>query len=131
MKRKFFLILLAFIFILPFQNNVLADVKVDGYFRSDGTYVQPHYRSDPDGNFDNNWSTEGNVNPYTGKPGTKERYSDPNVVYYEGKYYRIPEESSASNFYDYLWVGLIIFIPLWFLKAYISIKWEEKKKSRI
>ena len=34
-----------------------------------GTYVRPHYRSDPDGVFGNNWSTSGNVNPHTGKPG--------------------------------------------------------------
>jgi hypothetical protein len=50
-----------------------ADVKVKGYYRKDGTYIRPHYRSNPDGNFYNNWSTVGNVNPYTGKPGTKRR----------------------------------------------------------
>ncbi len=48
-----------------------ADVYVRGYYRSNGTYVQPHYRSDPDGNPHNNWSTYPNVNPYTGKRGTK------------------------------------------------------------
>jgi hypothetical protein len=48
-----------------------GDVSVRGYFRRDGTYVQPHMRSAPDGNFWNNWSTKGNVNPYTGQPGTK------------------------------------------------------------
>src|SRR5262245_33139475 len=46
-------------------------VHVNGYYRSNGTYVQPHYRSAPDGNFYNNWSTKGNVNPFTGEPGTK------------------------------------------------------------
>jgi hypothetical protein len=46
-------------------------VHVRGYVRKDGTYVPPHYRSAPDGNFYNNWSTKGNVNPYTGEPGTK------------------------------------------------------------
>jgi len=46
-------------------------VRVKGYTRKDGTYVAPHVRSRPDGNFDNNWSTKGNVNPYTGKPGTR------------------------------------------------------------
>ncbi|MBL7186835.1 MAG: hypothetical protein ISS70_10970 [Phycisphaerae bacterium] len=48
-----------------------AAVRVRGYFRRNGTYVRPHYRSNPDGNFWNNWSTIGNVNPYTGKVGTK------------------------------------------------------------
>ena len=46
-------------------------VYVRGYFRKNGTYVAPHYRSAPDGNFYNNWSTKGNVNPYIGEPGTK------------------------------------------------------------
>lgn len=46
-------------------------VSVKGYTRKDGTYVAPHKRSAPDGNFSNNWSTAGNVNPYTGKIGTK------------------------------------------------------------
>jgi len=50
---------------------VSAQVRVRGHFRRDGTYVQPHYRSYPDGNFYNNWSTKGNVNPYTGAPGTR------------------------------------------------------------
>ncbi|ABP60020.1 hypothetical protein Ent638_1339 [Enterobacter sp. 638] len=49
-----------------------SNVHVNGYFRSNGTYVQPHYRSAPDHNFYNNWSTKGNTNPYTGKIGTKE-----------------------------------------------------------
>src|SRR5229473_473291 len=48
-----------------------GSVYVRGYIRKDGTYVQPYMRSAPDGNFWNNWSTIGNVNPYTGEPGTK------------------------------------------------------------
>jgi hypothetical protein len=47
-----------------------ADVYVRGYYRSNGTYVQPHWRSSPDGNFSNNWSAYPNVNPYTGAQGT-------------------------------------------------------------
>lgn len=54
-----------------FAESIYAqDVHVRAYTRSDGTQVQAHYRSAPDGNFDNNWSTLGNVNPYTGEPGT-------------------------------------------------------------
>lgn len=53
-----------------------AAVRVRGYYRKDGTYVQPHYRSNPDGNPYNNWSFPGNVNPYTGKvaPGNPDTY---------------------------------------------------------
>ncbi len=47
-----------------------ADTYVNGYTRSDGTHVQGHYRSEADGNPYNNYSTQGNVNPYTGRMGT-------------------------------------------------------------
>jgi endonuclease YncB( thermonuclease family) len=55
------------------ESSSNATVNVRGYFRKDGTYVAGHQRTAPDGNFSNNWSTEGNVNPYTGKVGTKKR----------------------------------------------------------
>jgi hypothetical protein len=32
-----------------------GDVYVDGYYRSNGTYVRPHYRSAPDGIRSNNY----------------------------------------------------------------------------
>jgi len=47
-----------------------AAVSVKGYYRKNGTYVAPHYRSNPDGNPYNNWSYPGNTNPYTGKTAT-------------------------------------------------------------
>ncbi len=43
---------------------------VHGYVRKDGTYVRPHDRTKPNGTQYDNWSTKGNVNPETGKPGT-------------------------------------------------------------
>jgi hypothetical protein len=52
-----------------------AQVYVQGYTKRDGTYVAPHYRSSPDGNSHNNYSTRGNVNPYTGQEGTKSPHS--------------------------------------------------------
>lgn len=48
-----------------------GSVRVSGYGRANGTYVGPHFRSAPDGNFYNNWSTRGNTNPYTGVAGTR------------------------------------------------------------
>lgn len=63
------------LFLVLISMSVFADVFVNGYYRKDGTYVQPHYRSNPDGNILNNWSTQGNVNPYTGKTGTVNPYN--------------------------------------------------------
>lgn len=53
-----------------------GDVHVRGYTRKDGTYVQPHWRSAPDGNPYNNYSFPGNTNPYMGKvaPGNPSTY---------------------------------------------------------
>lgn len=48
-----------------------GSVSVRGYVRKDCTYVAPHHRSAPDGDFSNNWSTKGNINPYTLKEGTR------------------------------------------------------------
>jgi hypothetical protein len=51
-------------------------VSVRGYTRKDGTYVQPHTRSAPDGNPTNNYSFPGNYNPNTGTitPGNPDTY---------------------------------------------------------
>jgi hypothetical protein len=45
------------------------DVFVQPYFRQDGTYVQPHFRTAPDHSISNNYSTYPNINPYTGQQG--------------------------------------------------------------
>lgn len=50
-----------------------ADTYVDGYYRSNGTYVEPHYRSDKNSTVYDNWSTYPNINPYTGKKGYRHR----------------------------------------------------------
>ncbi len=53
------------------------DQTVHGYTRHDGTYVQPYHRTAPDHHQFNNYSTQGNMNPYTGQMGTVNPYSQP------------------------------------------------------
>ena len=48
-----------------------ADTYVPGYTRKDGTPVAPHWRSDPNKSYNDNWSVKPNVNPHTGKQGTR------------------------------------------------------------
>jgi hypothetical protein len=45
--------------------------SVSGHFPSKGTCVVPHHATNPNKTRLDNWSTKGNVNPYTGKVGTK------------------------------------------------------------
>jgi hypothetical protein len=45
--------------------------SVRGYVTSKGAYVAPHHATNPNGTKLDNWSTKGNVNPFTGQPGTK------------------------------------------------------------
>lgn len=47
--------------------------STSGYTKSNGTYVAPSHATNPNGTKADNWSTKGNVNPYTGKEGTKPR----------------------------------------------------------
>lgn len=56
-------------------STASAQVYHQGYFRQNGTYVQPHYQSAPDSTPLNNYSTQGNVNPYTGQQGTVNPYA--------------------------------------------------------
>jgi hypothetical protein len=47
-----------------------AQTYVAPHVRSDGTFVQGHVRSSPNSTSSDNYSTRGNVNPYTGQAGT-------------------------------------------------------------
>jgi hypothetical protein len=44
---------------------------VRSYVTKRGIYVAPHRQTNPDHTKLNNWSTKGNVNPYSGQKGTK------------------------------------------------------------
>ncbi len=59
----------------------IADTYVNGYTRKNGTYVAPHYRSNSDSNRYNNYSSQGMVNPYTGRSGTVSPYNPPSYNY--------------------------------------------------
>jgi hypothetical protein len=48
-----------------------SSTSVRGYTTKRGTYVAPYRRSTRDTTQTNNYTTKGNVNPYTGKSGTR------------------------------------------------------------
>ena len=55
-----------------------ADTYVKSYTKSNGTVVQGHYRSAPNSTVDDNYSSYGNSNPYTGAIGTAKVYQNTN-----------------------------------------------------
>jgi hypothetical protein len=85
--------------------NIFAQVKVRGYYRSNGTYVKPHYRSNPDGNPYNNWSYPGNKNPYTGKVATG------NPSTYLKNYFNDNERTTTNNQTQYSSASNSIYLP--------------------
>jgi len=102
LRKLIIAITLSLLITFAFISVASASVYVNGYFRSDGTYVAPHYRSDPDGIFWNNYSSYGNVNPYTGSIGTRwPSYYDYTPSY--SSYY--PSYSSYYNYYTPSYYG--------------------------
>ena len=94
MKKLFFTLALAFVAQFSFGQTT---VYVNGYYRNDGTYVQPHYRTSPNNTVNDNWSTYPNVNPYTGQTGTKHynTYYNSNSNYNSNQY----NNSNYNNSY--------------------------------
>ena len=89
MKRLF--LGTAFVLLAGAASAQTPDHYVNGYTRSNGTYVAPHYQTNPNYTRSDNYSTVGNVNPYTGQIGTK-----PSGLNYG---YQTPYGGGASNPY--------------------------------
>lgn len=90
--RKIYLIL----FLIAAAFKLSAQTHVNGYFRSNGTYVEPHYRSSPNSTKLDNWSTKGNINPYTGAEGTKNVDEQYNYNYSSSSYYNSSTNTSEG-----------------------------------
>ena len=82
MKSPFTMRVLLFFATALLSWSVCAQVNphnhwVDGYYKSDGTYVQGHYRTNRNETVRDNYTTYPNVNPYTGQQGQRFKYSAP------------------------------------------------------
>ena len=87
-KKRTIVLVIGLLVLINFLAISLAEAGwVRGYYRADGTYVRPHYRTNPDGNPYNNYSFPGNYNPNTGKitPGNPDTYLN---RYYNRSYQR-------------------------------------------
>ena len=63
-------------FVLTISCCVAVAKPTRGYIKKDGTYAQPHQKTEPNKTKDDNYSTKGNTNPYTGKKGSQPRDGD-------------------------------------------------------
>lgn len=66
----FVTLLLVLSFALVNTTSVDAAQRVKGYTKKNGTVVQPYIKSSPNKSKFDNFSTKGNINPFTGKKGT-------------------------------------------------------------
>lgn len=67
------ILLVSLLFLAP-MGNVEAASRVGGYMKRNGTYVQPHFKTPSNTSKFDNYSTKGNVNPFTGKKGSVNPY---------------------------------------------------------
>lgn len=58
------------------SSNIIAQesVYVPGYLKKDGTYTEGYWKTAPNKKKNDNYSYDGNVNPYTGKTGKVKEY---------------------------------------------------------
>ena len=95
MKKVF----LFFVFLFSAANSFAqSSTYVSGYTNSYGTYVNGYYRTTPNSTRNDNYSTVGNVNPYTGSYGTKpaDSYYVAPSTYSSPSYYSTPSYYSSS-----------------------------------
>lgn len=71
MKRT----LIAIALLSPALAVATSNNYVKPHFRADGTYVEGHYRTNPNSTKQDNYSSKGNYNPYTGEEGTVDPYA--------------------------------------------------------
>jgi len=73
-KTILLLTLATFVFSFINVGSLEAAKRVRGYVTKKGTYVQSHMRSSSNRTKIDNYTTRGNINPYTGKKGYKKLY---------------------------------------------------------
>jgi len=154
--KKGLLIFLSFILVFPLFFGFIAvgdadakTVRVEGYYRKDGTYVKPHtrnyggssnsYTTTPSYYIPNNsnqsyptpiYSTEGIVNLYKGEKLAGQAYVD-ELVYVDGYYredgtYVRPHFKTHANKYvrdNFSYLGLSTLLPL--SKKYPTYKYSK------
>lgn len=75
MKKQ---LLSSFVLLTICFNAIGQDqIYVEGYYKKNGTYVEGYYKTKANKTKRDNYTTEGNYNPNTGKEGKTKDYGDP------------------------------------------------------
>ena len=82
--KHIFSAIAVFVVLVITAVPAFAQVHVRGYTRADGTVVQPYTRSASDNTVTNNYSFEGNTNPYSGTAGTNSYPHDVTSPHFDG-----------------------------------------------
>jgi hypothetical protein len=96
--RAVILIIFLYSGLLFAQTNP-KHIWVNGYTTSGGTYVDGYYRTAPNSTVNDNFSTIGNTNPYTGEAGYVPRDGAATPTYTSGTYNSGYKPSTSS--YNY------------------------------
>jgi opacity protein-like surface antigen len=72
MKRLLFVVSASLVLI---PASFARDVYVKPHVTQNGTYVEGHHRTSPNGTKLDNYSTQGNYNPHTGNVGRVDPYA--------------------------------------------------------
>jgi hypothetical protein len=95
MKKAFLIIVFLFAAANSFSQST---VYVKGYTKSNGSYTQGHYKTSPNSSKIDNYSTQGNYNPYTGSYGTK-RVQEYRPTSTYSSFYTSPSTYTSSRTY--------------------------------
>ena len=109
MKRYFVLTLLTIIITLSLNDSIYSQYWGTGsnsnttyvrpYVKSNGTYVEGHYRTKRNSFNLDNFSAKGNYNPYTGKTGTKV-YDSPYNSLNDNDHFNSKQNSKSNNYFN-------------------------------
>jgi hypothetical protein len=105
---KIIIALITFLYISVSTQVFAYTYWVDGYYRSNGTYVNGYYRTSPDMykwnniSFDNNWNDAYNDNTYYRTYGYDPEPLDTDYISdYSTDYYYNNNYDSSYNYSDY------------------------------
>lgn len=117
MKNSFMILALFPLLCLSQVNS--KHHHVNGHYKKNGTYVNGYERTNPNGTNQDNYSTEGNTNPYTGKEGTviRDNNNPQSNIYYSYNYFT--GYTYMNHYQTSYYVGKIgakrDFKPKWFV----------------